>query len=255
MTHWIVSSKYSRDSDTEGWDDKWTADGVLESGRFFPSRREGEFGKGDRCILKVFGWQDFIGNFRIASESQRDDNDDLFYDLDEIEEWDFFVDEHALPERYKDLLHRSSSIDISENVYHELLGIRNFTQNLRLNYKNKLHIPIKEKKVEELVEASSALKKRGLQIVSRQREVSPGNHIDLLCKDEKGDYVVIELKKHKANKTIGQLARYVTDVRENISSTRQKVRAMILTPDIDEQLVKAARGADFSVVLYQLEIG
>lgn len=252
MSYWIVSSKHSRDVD---WGEKWTADGILNAGRFFPSRRETEFSVGDHCILKVFGRQDFIGNFRIASEARHDDNDDLFYEIDEAEEWDFPVDEHALPKRYKQLLSRSPSTDIPERIYFELIGIRNFAQNLRLNYKNKVRIPVTESDVEDLIDAKSALRSRGLEIVDRQREVSPGNVIDILCKDDKGDYVVIELKKHSANKTIGQVARYVTDVRENIASAAQKVRAMILTPEVDEQLVKAARGVDFDAVLYQLEIG
>ena len=252
MGYWIVSSKHSRDVD---WSKKWTADGILKACRFFPSRRETEFSEGDRCILKVFGRQDFIGNFRIASKANYDDNDDLFYEIDEAVEWDFPVDEHALPNRYKRLLSRSPSTDISERIYYELIGVRHFAQNLRLNYKNKIRIPVTEKDVEDLIDAKSALRKRGLEIVGRQREVSPGNVVDILCKDEKGDYVVIELKKHSANKTIGQVARYVTDIRENIVSSAQKVRAMILTPEVDEQLVKAARGVDFDAVLYQLEIG
>ena len=79
--------------------------------------------------------------------------------------------------------------------------------------------------------------------------------IDMLCVDAKGDYVVVELKKYSANKTIGQLARYITDVRENRAKAGQKVRGLILALDIDEQLIKAARAVDFEVVLYQLTFG
>ncbi|GAH55358.1 unnamed protein product, partial [marine sediment metagenome] len=35
----------------------------------------------------------------------------------------------------------------------------------------------------------------------------------------------------------------------------QKVKGLILTLDVDEQLIKAARGVDFDVVLYQLTLG
>jgi len=55
MSYWIVSSKHSRDYDTSGWDSKWTADNFLRSRKFYPSVREDEFQKGDKCILKVFG--------------------------------------------------------------------------------------------------------------------------------------------------------------------------------------------------------
>jgi RecB family endonuclease NucS len=94
-----------------------------------------------------------------------------------------------------------------------------------------------------------------LEIVERQLEVVPGNVIDLLCQDQRGDLVVVELKKASANETIGQLARYVTDVREHRAKQGQKVRGVILSLDIDEQLVKAARGVDFDVVLCQLTLG
>jgi hypothetical protein len=66
MTCWIVSSKHSRDEATKDWDSKWTADQFVKSRRFFPSKRKGDFRDGDRCVLKVFGSQDFIADFRIA---------------------------------------------------------------------------------------------------------------------------------------------------------------------------------------------
>ena len=106
-----------------------------------------------------------------------------------------------------------------------------------------------------MLDVKNPLRSIGLEIVDRQLTVTPGNIIDLLCKDAKGDYVVVELKKRSANETIGQLARYVTDVKENIANAGQKVKGLILTLDVDEQLIKAARGVDFDVVLYQLTLG
>ena len=63
MKYWIISSKHSRDEATKEWDSKWTVDNFLRSRKFFPSRRSADFGAGDRCILKVFGLQDFIAHF------------------------------------------------------------------------------------------------------------------------------------------------------------------------------------------------
>ncbi len=252
MAYWIVSSKHSRDDDTEDWDSKWTADQFLRLKRFTPSKRQREFAIGDRCILKVFGSQEFIGDFRIASEALEDSEGDVYYDIDEINEWDFPMYQHILPSRYTELLSRSPSTDITEQIFFELLGIRNFTQNLRLNYRNRLSIYVSETDVESLLDSKNALKSVGLEIIERQRESTPGNRIDLLCKDQKGDLVVVELKKHGPNETVGQLARYVTDVRENIAKPTQNVRGLILAFDVDEQLIKAARGVDFEVMLYQL---
>lgn len=254
MKHWIVSSKHSRDKAVQDWGSKWVADTFLKSGRFFPSKRKGDFGQGDLCLLKIFGSQDFIGDFQIASLAKNDDVGDLYYDLSDIHEWDFPVNQHLLPPRYTRLLVRNASILVPQDIFAELLGIRNFMQNLRINYRNRLYIKVSEKQFEEILDVTNALRKVGLEILERQREVTPGNILDLLCKDGKGDLVVVELKKGSSDETIGQLARYVTDVREFVAKPAQKVRGMILTLDIDEQLIRAARGIDFDVVLYQLAL-
>ncbi len=255
MAYWIVSSKHSRDESTSEWDSKWTRDGFLRHQRFFPSRRKRDFAAGDRCILKVFGSLEFVGDFRVASEPAEDVEDDIYYEIDEISEWDFPVDQHSLPSKYTEQLSRSPSTEISESDYWELIGIRNFTQNLRLNYKNVLGLNVSEREVESLIDSKNALADLGLNILERQYELSPGNVIDLLCQDRRGDLVVVELKKGTANQTVGQLARYVTDVREKRARSTQKARGLILTLDVDEQLVKASRGVDFEVVLCQLRFG
>ena len=252
MEYWIVSSKHSRDDATSNWDSKWTADNFLRENKFYPSKREDEFQKGDRCILKVFGSQNFIGDFRISSSQKKDDEGSFYYEIDEVNGWDFVVNQDMLPNKYKSQLSRSPSTDISEQDYYELLGIRNFTQNIKLNYKNRLQIKVSEQEVESLLDSKNALKDKGLEIVERQVSFTSENIIDLLCKDEKGDIVVVELKKGSANKVIGQLARYITDVREHFAKPTQKVRGMILTFEVNEQLIKAARGVDFEVVLYQI---
>jgi len=252
---WIVSSKHSRDASTSDWDSKWTTDGFVRHRRFFPSRRKRDFAAGDRCVLKVFGTLEFVADFRIVSEPQEDDEGEIFYTIDQVSEWDYPVDQHSLPSKYTEQLSRSPSTEISESDYWELMGIRNFTQNLRLNYKNILYLHVSEQEVENLIDSKNALSDLGLRIVERQYELSPGNIIDLLCQDRRGDFMVVELKKGAANQTVGQLARYITDVREKRAKPTQKVRGLILTLDVDEQLVKAARGVDFEVTLCQLRFG
>ncbi|MFC1678698.1 endonuclease NucS domain-containing protein [Elusimicrobiota bacterium] len=254
--YWIVSSKHSRDEGTENWDSKWTANTFVQSKRFFPSRKKRDFGIGDKCILKVFGDQEFIADFEIASEPLEDDDQDICYELSLISEWDFPVDEHSLPDQYTDLLSRSPTTLIDQKTYFELIGIKNFTQNLRFGYKNKLNVKLSENDLENILDsAQNPLKSIGLQIVERQKELSRGNIIDLICKDGRGDLVVIELKKRGANSTVGQLARYLTDVREKMAKPTQRTRGLILSFEIDEQLIKAARGADFDVMLYQITVG
>lgn len=71
--YWIVSSKHSRDQATSDWNSKkWTVDHFLRSKRFFPSKRKQDFSVGDRCLLKVYGKQEFIADFIIASALEQD---------------------------------------------------------------------------------------------------------------------------------------------------------------------------------------
>ncbi|MGH9424875.1 MAG: endonuclease NucS domain-containing protein [Terriglobia bacterium] len=205
--------------------------------------------------MKVFRSQEFIADFTIASEAQLDDEGDVYYSIDPISVWDFPLDQRTLPKKYTKQLGRNPSSNISEADFSELIGIRNFTQNLRLNYKNRLLLYVSELEVERLLDSKNALRQHGLEIIERQCEITPGNIIDLLCKDTRGDLVVVELKKGSANQVIGQLARYVTDVRETRAKATQKVRGLVLTLDVDEQLIKAARGVDFDVSLCQLTFG
>jgi len=250
--YWIICSKHSRDEATQSWGSKWTADGIIKNEKYFPPRKKWAFSKGDKSLLYVFGSKHFIGNFTFNSDHQTDDEKDVWYRIGDIEKWDFPVHQHTLPSKYRGRLSRNTAIEISEHDYHELLGIRNFTKNLRINYRDRLNIKISEKDLEDLIDAKNALRSRGLEIIERQYQASPGNIIDLLCQDTKGDLVVVELKKGSANETIGQLSRYITDVREHFAKPRQKVHGMILAFDIDEQLIKAADGVDFEVVLVQL---
>ena len=254
MQYWIYSTKHSRDESTKDWgSSKWTADTFLRTRKFYPYQRVSVFSAEDRCILKLFGRQQLVADFKIESGPTTDNKGDSWYKIGDIKEWEYPVKLQSLPNKYKEqLIKRNPVVKVSEKDFFELLGIRNFTQNLRLNYHNRLHLRISELEVESLIDSKNALESKGLEVVERQREFTPGNKIDLLCRDANGDLVVVELKKGKANQTIGQLARYVTDVREHYASATQRVRGLILALDVDEQLVKAARGVDFEVVLCQL---
>jgi hypothetical protein len=219
MNYWIISSKHSRDESAKDWSSKWTADNIIRQKKFFPSLRKYDFKNGDICIIKVFGSQDFIGTFKINSDRQIDNEKDIYYEISEVDEWDFPINQHLLPIRYTNYLSRSTSTNIPEYIYYEIIGIKNFTQNLKINYKHRLNIRISEKDVEILLDVKNALKDIGLEIIERQKEITPGNIIDIIGKDSKGDLAVIELKKHSPNETIGQLARYVTDVREHFAKS------------------------------------
>jgi RecB family endonuclease NucS len=66
--------------------------------------------------------------------------------------------------------------------------------------------------------------------------------MDLLCEDtDKGDLVIIELKKGRpSDEVIGQLARYMGWAREKLAQGRG-VRGIVLAPDFDARMRYAAR--------------
>ncbi len=73
---------------------------------------------------------------------------------------------------------------------------------------------------------------------SGRQYVCEAGRIDLLCQDNRGDYVVIELKKGEApNETLLQILRYMSWVRQNLVGDGQKVRGIILTESADSGLV------------------
>ena len=254
--YWIVSSKFKRDKSTEDWIPCHTIDAFLENKEFSPYQKREDFKIGDKCILRAFSERVLIADFKIISKPKMNEYKRIYYDID-IDEWDFFVDIDTLPEKYKKIvLRRGGSIDIKEDEYHKLIGIKDFNQNLKINYKNTLIVKLKEKNLEDFLDSFENPLKRSLRytILYRQKEISKNNIIDLICKDEIGDLVVIELKKKSSNETIGQLATYLAFVRENMAKTTQNVKGLILALDIDEQLIKGAREVGFEVKLYQIKI-
>lgn len=73
---------------------------------------------------------------------------------------------------------------------------------------------------------------------------------DLICLDEKDNYVVLELKAvHSSDNVVGQILRYMGYVRENWAQKEKKeVKGIILTPSYDEQLCLAAKEAGIAVL-------
>jgi endonuclease len=60
--------------------------------------------------------------------------------------------------------------------------------------------------------------------------------MDMLCIDENGDFVIIEIKRQATDKTIGQILRYMGWTMEELCKDRQKVRGLIVAERKDIQL-------------------
>jgi len=72
---------------------------------------------------------------------------------------------------------------------------------------------------------------------------------DLICLDEDGNYVVIELKLHASDEVIGQIMRYMGYIREKWADREEKdVKGIIIAQTFDDQLRYAAREANVRVL-------
>jgi hypothetical protein len=65
--------------------------------------------------------------------------------------------------------------------------------------------------------------------------------MDMLCINEKGDFVVIELKRRATDDTVGQLCRYMGWVKENLAKPNQKIHGLIISETKDIKLEYAVK--------------
>jgi hypothetical protein len=80
-------------------------------------------------------------------------------------------------------------------------------------------------------------------------------YIDLLAKDSKGNFIVIELKKgRKDDEVIGQVLRYMGWVRKNLCQKNEEVRGLIVVGERDLKLQYALQevGSKVTAMVYQV---
>jgi len=96
---------------------------------------------------------------------------------------------------------------------------------------------IYERDIESLVAERLDLLERGLQLVGRQYS-TPVGRIDLLCKDRRGNLVVVELKSFgaKTSEIVDQITRYMGYIKTHLALRRQVVRGIIVVGQVDENL-------------------
>ena len=83
-----------------------------------------------------------------------------------------------------------------------------------------------------------------------------GRRIDILAKDQLGDFVVLELKVEKGyDRVVGQLLRYVNWVRKELAEPGQRVRGIIVCRTMSEDLILACAGIkDVELFEYRLQV-
>lgn len=91
-----------------------------------------------------------------------------------------------------------------------------------------------EKDLKEYLAKNPHLIEKGLQLTEKEFNTKEVGKIDLLCKDQKGKQVIIELKKGRSSdEVVGQTLRYLGWIKKNKS---ENARAIIITNEPDNRL-------------------
>jgi hypothetical protein len=74
---------------------------------------------------------------------------------------------------------------------------------------------------------------RGLSLIGKEYPIAGAGKADLVCKDKRGNYVVIETKKRReSDKVVGQILRYIGGLKKE----GKKTRGIIIVSEPDERL-------------------
>lgn len=258
--YWVFSNKHSGFYKNNIWDMAT----IFKTNKY--SIKEKEFNRhqvkaGDVIYMRIYN-QSYIGRFsvgrdwKVAPQKQQIWKGVLgFYSMKKLEIWSRPVPQNLVFGELSNHNYRHRIAKITKEDAIKIETIHRVYE--KLGFGNaEGEILILEKGLEEAIKPN--LKKLGLKLanekIRQQFSMGPGvGRSDLICMDEKGDLVVLELKRGMtSDETIGQVLRYVGWVKENIAVDGQKVKGWIVAGDYDEHLRLAASAANIKIVMVRL---
>jgi len=91
---------------------------------------------------------------------------------------------------------------------------------------------MKEKEWEDVLEKDLSKIESGLRLIKRQKKVSTGV-IDLLCKDKKDNYVIVEIKRKPSTNVVAQLAKYnMAFIKKGV--WKDNLRTILVAPEFSK---------------------
>ncbi|MFV1974984.1 MAG: endonuclease NucS domain-containing protein [Candidatus Scalindua sp.] len=261
QNYWIFSNNYEGSYDDSDWDTST----ILNTKKYYFKQSEpnrSKVKKGDRVILREYG-KGFWGACEIEGDWVTDPQgvnkyktETGWFPINNINKWNVTLPYEIIKSELSNQNHRLRIIQATEEDKNKIeLSIRLY---LNLGYgSSEGDFFILEKGIEEAVKTN--LSQIGLTLAENeiQQQCNLGIGIgrtDLICRDNEGNYVVIELKAVKTSDiVIGQVLRYMGFIRETWAEKEGKdVKGIILTPGYDEQLRYAAKEAGIKVLKFRI---
>jgi RecB family endonuclease NucS len=110
--------------------------------------------------------------------------------------------------------------------------------------KSELKIAGHEVDIHEAIEEEPEIVEQGLKVIEREKE-TPAGFIDVFARDQKGRYVVIEVKRNPDYNTVLQLQRYVDEIKDEF---RGDVRGILVAPKMTDKILDYLEERDLEFV-------
>ena len=90
-----------------------------------------------------------------------------------------------------------------------------------------------ERGLRDFLAENPDLIEKGLSVVGKEYDISGAGRVDLVCKDKRGNYVVIETKKgRESDQVVGQILRYIGGLKKE----GKRTRGIIIVNEQDDKL-------------------
>lgn len=143
---------------------------------------------------------------------------------------------------------RTGKVDIEKPVEQQMAKRREMEIYNKTRKVERKGGQVLESEIESAITANPEILEEGLELIGNQYSTSVG-YIDILCRDRKGDLVVIELKRGRGSyNVVGQIQKYMAWIIENIANDKQ-VRGIIVVKEYDRDLEYALKGSKFPITI------
>ena len=259
---WIFSNNYTGYYEDSDWD---TAT-ILKTTHYYfkdnePNRTYVK--RGDTVLFRTYS-QGFWGTCEVASDWIEDKKGKTkhniktgWFEIKNVKNWNTILPYEIIKLELSNQNHR---LRIAKATYEDINKIElAFRIYINLGYgSTDGDFFVLEDGLEEAIKKNLSQLNLRLAPKDIQQQCSLGIGIgrtDLICLDDKDNYVVLELKAVQSSDiVIGQILRYMGYIEENwAEKERKKVKGIIIAPGYDEQLRLAAKASGVKVL--RLRIG